>query len=79
MKKNVIALLLAFVMVSGSIGPVPGMATEITIQEAMDVQVFQYAMKEYMGSTHKNLNHLMTYAKKLHIDSAVRTYTEVML
>ena len=51
----------------------------IRYKEAMDVQVFQYAMKEYMGSTHKNLNHLMTYAKKLHIDSAVRTYTEVML
>ena len=51
----------------------------IRYKEAMDVQVFQYAMKEYMGSTHKNLNHLMTYAKKLHIESAVRTYTEVML
>ena len=51
----------------------------IRYKEAMDVQVFQYAMKEYMGSTNKNLNHLMTYAKKLHIESAVRTYTEVML
>ena len=48
-------------------------------KDAMDVQVFQYAMKEYMGSTHKNLNHLMTYAKELRIESAVRTYTEVML
>ena len=51
----------------------------IRYKGAMDVQVFQYAMKEYMGSTNKNLNHLMTYAKKLHIESAVRTYTEVML
>lgn len=51
----------------------------IRYKEVMDVQVFQYAMKEYMGSTNKNLNHLMTYAKKLHIESAVRTYTEVML
>ena len=51
----------------------------IRYKEAMDIQVFQYAMKEYMGITHKNLNHLMTYAKKLHIESAVRTYTEVML
>ncbi len=51
----------------------------IRYKEAMDIQVFQYAMKEYMGSIHKNLNHLMTYAKKLHIESAVRTYTEVML
>lgn len=48
-------------------------------KDAMDVQIFQYAMKEYMGSTHKNLNHLMTYAKKFQIESAVRTYTEVML
>ena len=48
-------------------------------KDAMDVQVFQYAMKEYMGSTHKNLNHLMTYAKELRIEYAVRTYTEVML
>ncbi len=51
----------------------------IRYKEAMDVQVFQYAMKEYMGSVNKNLNRLMTYAKKLHIESAVRTYTEVML
>ncbi len=51
----------------------------IRYKEAMDVQVFQYAMKEYMGSTNKNLNHLMTYAKKLHIESEVRTYMEVML
>ena len=51
----------------------------IRYKEAMDVQVFQYAMKEYMGSANKNLNHLMTYAKKLHIESAIRTYTEVML
>ena len=48
-------------------------------KDAMDIQVFQYAMKEYMSSTHKNLNHLMTYAKELRIESAVRTYTEVML
>lgn len=51
----------------------------IRYKEAMDIQVFQYAMKEYMGSVNKNLNHLMTYAKKLHMESAVRTYTEVML
>ena len=48
-------------------------------KDAMDVQVFQYATNEYMGSTHKNLNHLMTYAKELRIEYAVRTYTEVML
>lgn len=48
-------------------------------KDAMDVQVFQYAMKEYMGSSQKNLNHLMVYAKRFRIESAVRTYTEVML
>ena len=48
-------------------------------KDAMDVQVFQYSMKEYMGSAHKNLNHLMAYAKRFQIESAVRTYTEVLL
>lgn len=48
-------------------------------KESLDVQVFQYAMKEYMASDRKNLNHLMAYAKKFRIESVVRTYTEVML
>ena len=48
-------------------------------KNAMDVQVFQYAMKEYMANTHKNLNHLMDYAKRFRIESAMRTYTEVLL
>ena len=48
-------------------------------KESLDVQVFQYAMKEYMASDRKNLNHLMAYAKRFQIESVVRTYTEVML
>ena len=48
-------------------------------KESMDVQIFQYALKEYMGSTHKNLNRLMEYAKKFQIGPLVRIYTEVML
>lgn len=48
-------------------------------KDHMDVQVFQYAMREYMTSDGKNLYHLMEYAKKLKIEDAVRTYTEVML
>lgn len=48
-------------------------------KDMMDVQIFQYAMKEYMVSTYKNLNHLMEYAKRFQIETAVRTYTEVML
>ncbi len=48
-------------------------------KESMDVQIFQYAMKEYMASEHKNLNHLIAYAKRFNIEATVRTYTEVML
>lgn len=48
-------------------------------KESLDVQIFQYAMKEYMASEHKNLNHLIAYAKRFHIEAAMRTYTEVML
>ncbi len=51
----------------------------IRYKDSIDVQVFQYAMKEYMSSDHKNLNHLMDYAGRFQIESAVRTYTEVML
>ena len=46
---------------------------------SMDVQVFQYAMKQYMVSNKKNLNRLGGYAKNLGIESQVRIYTEVML
>ena len=48
-------------------------------KESLDVQVFQYAMKEYMASDRKNLNHLTAYAKRFQIESVVRMYTEVML
>lgn len=48
-------------------------------KKAMDIQIFQYAMKEYMANSHKNLGHLMAYAQKFRIESAMRTYTEVML
>ena len=51
----------------------------LRFKDTMDVQVFRYAMKEYMADTHKNLNHLMEFAKRLGIESAMRTYTEVML
>lgn len=48
-------------------------------KQSMDVQIFQYAMKQYMSSDKKNLNHLMLYAEKLHIVDLVRLYAEVML
>ena len=51
----------------------------IRYKDSIDVQIFQYAMKEYMAGGQKNLNHLMAYAKRFQIESVVRTYTEVML
>lgn len=48
-------------------------------KEAMDVQVFQYAMKEYMVSKAKNISRLMEYARRFQMESLVRTYTEVLL
>lgn len=45
----------------------------------MDIQVFQYALKEYMTSKRKILPNLMEYAKILQIEDKVRIYTEVML
>lgn len=48
-------------------------------KDSTDVQIFQYAMKEYMADSQKNLNHLMTYARQFRIESVMRTYTEVML
>ncbi|MBQ8073727.1 MAG: type IV toxin-antitoxin system AbiEi family antitoxin domain-containing protein [Clostridia bacterium] len=48
-------------------------------KQSTDIQIFQYAMKEYMTSSDKNLNHLMMYAEKLHIADTMRMYTEVML
>ena len=51
----------------------------IRYKDSIDVQVFHYAMKEFMSSNLKNLNHLMDYARRFQIESAVRTYMEVML
>ena len=48
-------------------------------KDSLDVQIFQYAMKEYMADSQKNLSHLMAYAKKFQIEPAMRTYTEVLL
>ena len=48
-------------------------------KKTVDIQVFQYAMKEYMKSDKKNIRRLMKYAKSLGILDQVRLYTEVML
>ena len=45
----------------------------------MDIQIFQYAMKEYMASSTKNLSRLMQYAKVMKIEDRIRMYTEVLL
>ena len=51
----------------------------IKIKDKMDIQVFQYAIKEYMKQKDKNLFNLMKYAKLMHIEDVVRIYTEVLL
>ena len=51
----------------------------ISNKEHMDIQMFQYAVREYMRRPEKNLTRLMDYAKRMKIDSAIRTYTEVLL
>ena len=48
-------------------------------KDDMDIQVFRYAMKEYMASDEKNLHHLLSYARELRGEPTVREYTEVML
>ena len=48
-------------------------------KEKLDIQVFQYAMKEFMSGKDKHVHRLMTYARALNIEDHVRTYTEVML
>jgi predicted transcriptional regulator of viral defense system len=48
-------------------------------KKTVDIQIFQYAMKEYMTGGDKNLNHLMLYAERLHIADTMRMNTEVML
>ena len=48
-------------------------------KKRMDIQVFQYAIKEYMDSSGKDINRLMAYARELGTLDTVRLYTEVML
>ena len=48
-------------------------------KDETDVQVFQFALKEYMASDKKNLHRLMHYARMFHIEPQMRTYTEVLL
>jgi len=44
-----------------------------------DIQIVQYAMKKYASSKVKDINKLMTYAQKLHVETKIRNYMEVLL
>ncbi len=48
-------------------------------KKKVDIQTYQYAIKEYMKSSKKNINNLMKYANALGVENTVRLYTEVML
>ena len=51
----------------------------IKIKDKLDIQVFSFAIKEYMSRMDKSLHNLMQYAKMMKIEDKVRLYTEVML
>ena len=48
MKKNVIALLLAAIMASSSIGAVPALAAETTAEEAVELRKKRALRKRYL-------------------------------
>ncbi|MBR4766333.1 MAG: abortive phage infection protein [Clostridia bacterium] len=48
-------------------------------KDNMDIQVFSYAIKEYMHSRNKNLPLLSKYGKIFGVSDKIHTYTEVML
>ncbi len=45
----------------------------------LDKEIFTKALKRYASLKEKDLNKLMKYAKKLHIDKKIREYMEVLL
>jgi predicted transcriptional regulator of viral defense system len=45
----------------------------------VEVQTFQTAMREYMGSANKKLDVLLTYAEKLGMKDEIMKYVEVMI
>ena len=44
-----------------------------------DIQVVQYAMRQYAASRERDINKLMKYAKQLRVEPKVRQYMEVLL
>ena len=51
----------------------------IKYKKYMDIQVFTYALKEYVKNKNKRIPVLMDYAEKLRVADKVRTYLEVLL
>ena len=45
----------------------------------MDVQIFSYAMKEYVRRKDKNLIKLISYSRQMRIEDEVRKYLEVLM
>ncbi len=45
----------------------------------IEIQVFQDALKRYVGRTDKNLRMLMKYAAMFHVENILRPYLEVLL
>lgn len=50
----------------------------IRAKDQIDIQVFSYALKNYMNNKNKNLHNLIKYSKVLRIENKVRQYVEVM-
>ena len=48
-------------------------------KEDIDIQVFNYTLKEYAKSKNKKIPVLLEYAKKLRVLKQIRTYLEVIL
>lgn len=44
-----------------------------------DLQTIQSSMKKYISSKEKDINKLMKYAKKLHVEAKVKRYVEILL
>lgn len=51
----------------------------IKYKKYMDIQVFTYALKEYVKNKNKRIPLLMVYAEKLRIADKVRMYFEMLL
>ena len=51
----------------------------IRSRSRIDKQVFNDGLKRYLNDTSKDLNKLLTYAKKMGIETVLRDYMEILL